>query len=1370
MDIQRILNLLPLSLITFLLGSQVISAQCLTVEDLDCSMTTGQYDNVVIGEVSGDAGQSDGCNDGILEIVGPPGTNIGCMVATNSEWAVLIPANTVIPADGVFLIACSSDPTGNCGVGLTSNANGLIADGAEGDFTVGLLVEIDLDVCNSSNSVFYDPAATGFTIDNSSATDGDQIMLFRPNGTPHDGIFWGTTNTTGTGATTVGGSSGNSDHLTIQISGQTYTLGDNDGDGIVNNNPTSVAGGRGDGGNATAVPLLPTSMDCPCNTPTSPGTFTIPALDDASSIWFDSNVISPNSKGCNSSIGRLDAGTSAGGQNGSPSHTDGEVEDSALNPNGSNMDSGSAPGVAMDFGETIITSEGFTPNTYTPTSCGNPTTEWSYTDHPTPGQPNDDPTFVFYASSDQQCTVGDMVTFTVEIYNYQNVSDNTDIFSGTDNLQTGSYVFDPISGSQVTWDTYTVSGETTTMTYATTLTATGTFDFGLVWDDFSNCCGTTGLPNSQASPNECYETETITVEVVAPMVYDCDDDGIADDPQTACMISCDPGPPEPGTININDYISGGSGLTFTLTDDAGINADVINTTGIFTLEDNLLSGPYTVTINDGSGCTATDLVITIADDCEKPPICPTDVVNTGTTPDGALCPGDMIELCLDGTDLPSGGEICWYTVPASDATPDAATDDLLGCVTIPVDAATIPSNTIPVINELLYRPMNNDGGAGTGAFIEIAAAPSTNISGWIVYDPDWSILFPIGTLIPASGFLVVGYTTDSELPLGKSVDVDLETIDPNNIGGSPFNLVNSGELVGLSQPDGMGGFTFVTGVDYDGAETDNITPLGVNAGGGNYDFSGAPFTSGPANSPIGESIGLLIDGDITSGYDDSGDIPNSAGINTGGCPNSAVVMTIPCLTVTLDASSCSGDIFINSIISGVPESCPMGADVGIGSDYSMSCPSATIMAEAFDVCLVDMASINIPVALSGLTSGIYTIGYQIDGGVEQFVTAPGTAASVNILITGPTSGEIKVTLSSVYNDIDGDGIEETVDGECSGTVNDAEVCVNIRPTPTGTAASGTDPATCVPCDGAVTFTFTGNGPFDFEYTIDGGAPQSVGSVSSPYILMNACPGVYDIVSVSDENSCPGTISSNPVTLAAPGGGTPLIVTAQPAAVCNDGTGSVDLTADVTYDPAYSAVDFYFFGVDPNGLPIDVTDPSTFTGFTIASTYTVPADGTTVFALYIDPMSGCPSTASITIMTNASACFTCPEITTLTDPNDPCNGSSFDLTVSELDADLMNQNSGGGPFGIEFKAISGTMPPVDAYMAMGTSLGIVANAALTNADTEATVTGVGGTLASGDYHVCAILSGAPTDDTCRPQVCVSVTVNSVTCSTFPWDGN
>jgi hypothetical protein len=1302
-------------------------------------MAISQYDNVVIGEVSGDAGQSDGCNDGILEIVGPPGTNIGCMLATNSEWAVLIPANTLIPADGVFLIACSSDPTGNCGVGLTSSTNGLIANGVEGDFTSGFISEIDLDVCNSSNSTFYDPAATGFTIDNSSGSDGDQIMLFRPNGTPHDGVYWGTSNMTSSGATTVGGSSGNADHVTITISGQTYTLGDNDGDGIVNNNPTSVANGRGDGGDATAVPLLPTSMDCPCNTPSSPGTFTIPSLDDPSGIWFNSNVTTPNLKGCNSSIIRLDPGTSAGGQNASPSHTDGEVEDSAINPNGSNMDSGSAPGITGDFGETTITSEGFTPSSYTPTSCGDPAAEWSYTDHPTPGQANDDPTFVFYASTDQQCTVGDMVTFTVEIYNYQNVSDNTDVFSGTNNEQTGSYVFDPITGSQVTWDTYTVSAETTTMTYTTTLTSTGTFDFGLVWDDFSNCCGTTGLPNSQASPNECYETETITVEAIEPM-------------RGMPSFTC-----ENGQVNVNVVPSNATGLTYELLDQStysvtGGNVVQSNTTGQFLIT-SPASNNYFVRVSQKGDCSGPfEAIGTI---CVFSPPCPEFIAYaTCTSNEGAFCPGSVIDISVEGMNLTPGSIIEFVSLSDGDLDPyDNPGTDVLASCTIPDPTIVIGTSNMYLANDdnfFAFQDIDGEGAASTQTMIisGIDIVGQTGLSLCIDLAEDDGL----------------GWDTSDDFDIDISIDggpsETLIEIAGTATNTTPVELISNTNLTNTFT-------TFSSNISNTGSTADIIITMMANSGNEDLAFDNLIIKSNENPSGL-----YTLDFDANnSGYtlsipqfsDGNSDYFGVVSTNNDNCKSIPVAIEL-CGNLNIAPRIATSQSGCNMSTGGNSEQPTLTPLV-----YTIECPSATITAGAFDVCLSDMGTVDIPVTLTGLTSGTYRIGYQLDGGAEQFVTAPGNSSSVNISISGPTSGEVKVTLSSVFNDIDGDSTEDTADGECSGTINDAEVCVNIRPTPTGTVDNKTDPTNCMPCDGMVTFTFIGNGPFDFEYTINGGAPLSVGAVSSPYTLIGACPGVYDIVSISDENSCPGTIISNPMTLAAPSG-TPLTVTTQPAAVCNDATGSVDLTADVTYDPAYSAADFFFFGVDPNGLPIDVTDPSTFTGFTIASTYTVPADGTTVFALYIDPMSGCPSVASVVVMTSADACFTCPMITTLSDPEDPCNGGSFDLTVSGLDADLMNQNSGGGRFGIEFRAIAGTITPADAYVAMGTSLGIVANGALTNAGTEATVTGVGGALAPGDYQVCAILSDSPTDIMCRPQVCVSVTVNSVTCATFPWEGN
>lgn len=117
MNIKNFYKLFPkpiILLIIIFLGLEAIG-QC----------PTKPSNPVVINEVSGDSGQSDASNDGIVELAGIPGTNIGGMVVTNGEWAVIIPAGTLMPADGVYLIACSQQSVsaagGVAGEGITNS-------------------------------------------------------------------------------------------------------------------------------------------------------------------------------------------------------------------------------------------------------------------------------------------------------------------------------------------------------------------------------------------------------------------------------------------------------------------------------------------------------------------------------------------------------------------------------------------------------------------------------------------------------------------------------------------------------------------------------------------------------------------------------------------------------------------------------------------------------------------------------------------------------------------------------------------------------------------------------------------------------------------------------------------------------------------------------------------------------------------------------------------------------------------------------------------------------------------------------------------------------------------------------------------------
>ena len=125
---------------------------------------------------------------------------------------------------------------------------------------------------------------------------------------------------------------------------------------------------------------------------------------------------------------------------------------------------------------------------------------------------------------------------------------------------------------------------------------------------------------------------------------------------------------------------------------------------------------------------------------------------------------------------------------------------------------------------------------------------------------------------------------------------------------------------------------------------------------------------------------------------------------------------------------------------------------------------------------------------------------------------------------------------------------------------------------------------------------------------------------------------------------------------------------------------------------------------------------------------------TVYVLFTDA-AGCQSTAAINIVVDAALCGSCPFITSLTDPADICAGGTFDLTATGLSSMAMADN-GDMDFGIDFVHFGADNPvPTDPYTG-GTSLGVVANGALTgtNPAQEAALLGVGGTLTEGTYQI------------------------------------
>ncbi|MBK8670037.1 MAG: hypothetical protein IPN89_11470 [Saprospiraceae bacterium] len=632
--------------IVYCITLNLLMAQCPGANTPDC--TVGDpYFGVAINEVSGDGGNIDSRNDAIVELAGPVGTNIGCMVITNGEWAVVLPTGTVIPADGVFIIGCgsSSEPSGYEPVsGLTCS----VCD-FEG-------MALDFDVCLPANAIYVSSSIStyGFTLDNGycgTSTDGDQVILFQPDGTPQDAIVWGGNpsipQTTTGGLTVYSGSTGlcgaNSDHISIQDN-MTYTLGDNDNNGIINDYTGSHVGRRSDGTNAIGVNIMPAG-DCGANTKC----YKMPGILDP--IW----VYAGNSfTGCNSSYVRLN------GTTGSQS-----VGISADNP--SHMDDPDCSSFSLS-------------NPLTPSSCSNSgaLAQWGYTDHPTPGQPNNVDVWDLFVTicgvttevsnsckgtlDLYACNPTD-VTFEYRIYNWQHVSGEGGLTSTGETGHTtpalfGSYINIPASaggtGAPSPW-TYAnnLTSGVTTLTSTTSAVPVGNHSFVLQWKDYIyDCCGS----SSATSNNECYERVTVRINIVAPLAV------------TSTSLVCPP--TTAGTVNVKTAagITGGCTPVYSLFDN-GVQVGSSNTSGVFNLP-TTLTGPITVTVTSGcptiSGCPAdcnNSQTITIDNACRQAPLCPTLVLGTSTTTSGPKCPGDIVSLCVNtttSTNLPNGGTVEWY--------------------------------------------------------------------------------------------------------------------------------------------------------------------------------------------------------------------------------------------------------------------------------------------------------------------------------------------------------------------------------------------------------------------------------------------------------------------------------------------------------------------------------------------------------------------------------------------------------------------------------------------------------------------------------------------------------------------------------------
>ncbi len=323
----------------------------------------------------------------------------------------------------------------------------------------------------------------------------------------------------------------------------------------------------------------------------------------------------------------------------------------------------------------------------------------------------------------------------------------------------------------------------------------------------------------------------------------------------------------------------------------------------------------------------------------------------------------------------------------------------------------------------------------------------------------------------------------------------------------------------------------------------------------------------------------------------------------------------------------------------------------------------------------------------------------------------------------------------------------TLSNYCNAPTADPVVPLNVTETTgvftgvtqlfgTGTNGTAFDPATAPHGSHTITATYT-----PFPGTGIGG------TVAAPAIPNNSCPvsisQIVDVINCTPQTTCdcssdsPLSIVTNAIT------GTGDGMTSIYVLVDNDNGNTV---LESSQSGVFMAVDdntnytvYHLNVADADVAALTAALPATIMAGDPILTGAAPFDG------FCYDGTCTPAPYNVDCM-----CFECPQITSAINTGDICPGSTFDLTATYVDDALLAQTTGGGAFDIDFVLYpTATTNPYDGT---GTTLGTA-----TSAGGTATLTGMGASLTSGTYFIYAILSGTPTDASCRPSAVTEVTI-------------
>lgn len=343
---------------------------------------------------------------------------------------------------------------------------------------------------------------------------------------------------------------------------------------------------------------------------------------------------------------------------------------------------------------------------------------------------------------------------------------------------------------------------------------------------------------------------------------------------------------------------------------------------------------------------------------------------------------------------------------------------------------------------------------------------------------------------------------------------------------------------------------------------------------------------------------------------------------TNTCPATTVDLTNTTVTGLTDANTTAGMVSYHTVVNPAnstdqtvsnPATAATGATYYIRKQTTVGgCVDIVPIVVTATTCVcTNQPTVSItPANTNQCGTGTATLSYTVANGPTTSFTEDG-AGSLSSTSLGTGSGTFDytvmagdignvVTITATIADPDG------AIGPCIAASASATVTVDALPTAATSGGGSYCAGTTAP---DVTFTFTGQQPFDFSYTDGTTTFNETGHTSTTFVITGAAPGTYAVTALTDNNSCVATTLGGNV------------------AVTENNTPTATTSGGGSYCIGQTAPNVTF--IFQNG-----TSPFTFT-YTNGTSSTTAVTGAS--ANFFEITNAAPGTYSVTAATDNNGC-------------------------------------------------------------------------------------------------------------------------------------